>query len=193
MKKLNKLNITAYITVILLAGIYLLILIFNLKDLNLSDFPELKYQTLINGTFAEEFEEYLKENLSFHDVLFQIKSKTDLIIGEKMIQDIYITEERLMKKPSSFEAGGAEQINEFYDKYPLPCYLVIVPSASEIYEETLPAHGLYTSQEKWIKAVYADTGTGIRCIDTCHILNSLEDSYIYYRTDSHWTSCGAFS
>ena len=88
MKKLNKLNITAYITVILLAGIYLLILIFNLKDLNLSDFPELKYQTLINGTFAEEFEEYLKENLSFHDVLFQIKSKTDLIIGEKMIQDI---------------------------------------------------------------------------------------------------------
>ena len=192
MKKLNKLNITAYITVILLAGIYLLILIFNLKDLNLSDFPELKYQTLINGTFAEEFEEYLKENLSFHDVLFQIKSKTDLIIGEKMIQDIYITEERLMKKPSSFEAGGAEQINEFYDKYPLPCYLVIVPSASEIYEETLPAHGLYTSQEKWIKAVYADTGTGIRCIDTCHILNSLEDSYIYYRTDSHWTSCGAY-
>lgn len=192
MKKLKKESGIAYMTVILLSAVYLLFSAGNLKNFNTADFPKLNGQNFLNGEFAEEFEAYLKEYLGFHDSLFQLKSRSDLIIGEKVIQGVYITEERLMKKTSPAGTGSAERINQFYEAHPLPTYLILVPSAAEIYEDTLPANALYTSQEKWIKTVYADTSTGIRCIDAYHILNSLEKSYIYYRTDSHWTSYGAY-
>ncbi len=192
MKKLKKASGIAYMTIILLSTVYFIFGAGNLKNFNATAFPKLNRENFLDGTFAEEFEAYLKEYLGFHDSLFQLKSRSDFIIGEKRIQGVYITEERLMKKNSLAGTGSAEQINAFYEAYPLPTYLVLVPSASEIYEETLPANMLYTSQEKWIKSIYSDTSTGIRCIDAYHILNSLEDSYIYYRTDSHWTSYGAY-
>lgn len=176
----------AHMTVILLFAVYLTVLIGTIRIFNHTEFP------VPSSQFAEELEEYLRQNLGFHDVLFQLKSRSDLMIGEKMIQGVYITDERLIEKQFSYQESNADPVNDFYQKYAIPTYLILVPSASEIYESTLPANALNTNQEKLIKAVYADTETGIRCVDAYHILSSLKDSYIYYRTDSHWTSYGAY-
>ena len=192
MKKNNKQNYTANLTVILILTVYLTVLTGTVRIFKYAEFPEINMQSFLNGQFSEEFENYLRKNLGFHDVLFQIKSQTDLMIGEKMIQGVYITEERLIEKQFSHNESSAEAVNAFYQEYTIPTYLVLIPSASEIYESMLPANALNTNQEKLIKAVYADTETGVRCVDAYHILSSLKDSYIYYRTDSHWTCYGAY-
>ena len=189
---MKKSYIVAHMTVILLIAVYLIIIISTGKQFQADAFPKPEKQSLLDGTWADEIENFLDENLGFHDMLFQLKSRTDLMIGEKMIQGVYITDERLMEKQFSTGNGSAEQINAFHEKYYLPTYFILVPSASAIYESSLPANAISSNQEKQIKNIYSDTGTGIRCVDAYHILKSLEDSYIYYRTDSHWTSYGAY-
>ncbi|MBR0485536.1 MAG: hypothetical protein IJJ69_12320 [Oscillospiraceae bacterium] len=192
MKKIKKQHKSAHRTMLLIILVYLTIIIGTVRNFKLSEFPVPEKQTLLNGTWTGELETFLKQNLGFHDMLFQFKSQTDLIIGEKMIQGVYITDERLIEKQVSAEAGNAGILNHFYQEYHIPTYLVLVPSASEIYESTLPANALNANQEKMIKSIYSDTETGIRCVDAYHILSSLKESYIYYRTDSHWTSYGAY-
>jgi len=186
MKKISKKNRMAYATIAIIFAVYLTVMIGTIRIFNHEE------SVILNSQFPENSEEYLRQNLGFHDVLFQLKSRSDLIIGEKMIQGVYITDERLIEKQFSYEESNADPVNAFYQEYVIPTYLILVPSASEIYESTLPANALNTNQAKLIKAVYADTETGIRCVDAYHILSSLKDSYIYYRTDSHWTSYGAY-
>ena len=169
----------AYLTVIFLIVIYGVIMGETVKNFQKAECSAIT-------------EENLKQNLGFHDKLFQLKSRTDLIIGEKMIQGVYITKERLLEKQFSETGGNAEKLNQFYEKYHIPVYLVLVPSATAIYESNLPANALNVNQEELIKSVYAGTGTGIRCIDAYAVLRSLKENYIYYRTDSHWTSYGAY-
>ncbi len=192
MKKIKKEHKIAHCTAAILLIVWAAVMISTLKVLEFSALPHADAKSLSDGSFSEELEGYLKENLGFHDLLFQLKSRTDLMIGEKMIQGVYITEERLIEKQFLSGTGNAALINQFHQEFNIPVYLILVPSASEIYESSLPANALNDNQEKLIKDVYADTETGIRCVDAYHILSSLKDSYIYYRTDSHWTSCGAY-
>ena len=187
-KKHKKNQKIARQTVLLLTVIYAVMMIHTVYEAE--NFPTIR--NLFSSDWSDSVESWLKQNLGFHDVLFQLKSRTDLMIGEKVIQGIYITDERLIEKQSSDEALNISLVNDFYQIYGLPTYLILVPSASEIYEESLPANAISVNQKNMIKAAYADTETGIRCVDAYHILMSLKDSYIYYRTDSHWTSCGAY-
>ena len=142
---------------LLMILVYLTAVIGTVKNVTLSEIPVPDKQTLLNGTWTEKLETCLKQNFGFHDILFQLKSQTDLIIGEKMIQGVYITDERLIEKQVSAEAGDAGILNDFYQKYHIPTYLVLVPSASEIYESTLPANALNANQEKMMKSIYSDT------------------------------------
>lgn len=163
---------------------------------NLRDFPHPTVQTVLNGTWAQQTEEYLGENLGFHDSLFRLKTQMDLLIGERIIQNVYITDEMLLEKlPAEQDCdvtASAEVLNAFYQKYQIPSYFVLVPSASEIYESSLPANAVKEEQETLIRQIYGQVQTGIRCVDACNVLSSLKDEYIYYRTDSRWTSYGAY-
>ena len=153
-------------------------------------------QSLINGTWAEQTENYLQEHIGFHDVLFRIKSNTDLFIGEKMVQGVYITDDMLLEKLYSDDipapSESAEPVNEFYEDTGIPTYFILVPSASEIYRTKLPANAINAEQKNRIQQIYMETVNGIHCVDAYNILSSLKDNYIYYRTDTRWTCCGAY-
>ena len=192
MKKNKREHQTARATVFLLLMIYIIMSFSTWKNVPVSEIPRPAVKTVLNGDWEEAVENCLLKHIGFHDALFHLKSQTDLIMGEKMIQNVYITEDRLLEKQFCPEKLSAELINEFYQNDTVPTYLVLVPSASEIYESSLPANALNANQKDMIKLVYADTANGIRCVDAYHILTSLKDNYIYYRTDSHWTSYAAY-
>lgn len=181
-----------YGTVLLMLIVYIAILI----NTSLYGFPKPTMKTISDGSWAQQVEVHLGEQLGFHDTLFRFKTQIDLLIGEKMIRDVYVTEDMLLEKLTAQNTEGipesAEVLNKFYEKYQIPTYFILVPSASEIYEERLPANAVKEEQETLIRETYANVQTGIRCVDAHNILSSLKDEYIYYRTDTHWTSYGAY-
>ena len=182
--------------VLVVVVIYLIMLAGTAKAFVPSAFPKPTVKTVFNGVWALQLESYLQEHLGFHDVLFQLKSRTDLLVGEKMIHGVYVTDERLLEKllaedvPSAAEA--AAPVNTFYTETGLPTCFVLVPSASEIYETTLPANAVNAEQSTRIQQIYSEMQSGIRCVDAYNVLSSMKEDYIYYRTDTHWTNYGAY-
>lgn len=177
--------------------IYLTILIGTIVEFDAAAFPKPTVRHMLNGVWAEEVEDYLQEHLGFHDTLFRIKSQTDLFIGEKMVQGVYITDDMLLEKLYAEDIPGtevmAEEPNRFYRETGVPTFFLLVPSASDIYEGRLPANAVNADERELIRETYAATDTGVRCVDAYNILSSLKTDYIYYRTDTHWTSFGAYS
>ncbi len=185
-----------YRTVGLILAVYLTLLVGTIRSENTPPFPKPTLTTVLNGTWAQDVEDYIGDRMGFHDALFRLKSNTDLLVGEKLIQDVYITDDMLLEKlTASGEddlTAASEKVNQFYEEYQLPTYLVLVPSASAIYEEQLPTNAVMMDQEAAIKSVYGMINSYVRCIDAFSILSSVTDSYVYYRTDSRWTSYGAY-
>lgn len=182
--------------VLVTAGVYLLILGGTLRAFRAEDFPKPSLYSLVNGEWAQELETYLGEHIGFHDALFRVKSQADQLLGEKMIRGVYVSDEMLLEKTASEEKLSpellADPVNRFYEETQLPTLLVLVPSAAEIYKEQLPANAPNADQKGRIQSVYAATMTGVRTVDACNVLSSLKNNYIYYRTDSRWTSFGAY-
>ncbi len=184
-----------YRTVILLVAVYLVIVAATVLRCRNAGFPAPTAAAILNGRWAQEVEDYLEANIGFHDTLFRMKTRTELFIGERMVQGVYVTDDRLLEKTPDLtppETKTAQILGDFYENYRIPTYLLIVPSAMEIYENRLPRNALHTDQEAAIRAVYAAAGTDIRCIDACNALSAASDGYIFYRTDSRWTSYGAY-
>ena len=176
--------------------VHLVILTGTVMHFDAAAFPAVTPYSLLSGEWADAIETYLTQHLGFHDTLFRIKSRADLLVGEKMIQGVYITDDMLLEKRYSEELPAPEALaappNDFYRMYGIPTFLLLIPSASEIYEARLPANAVSTEEQQRIREVYAATDTNVRCTDACHVLSSLRNDYIYYRTDTHWTSFGAF-
>ncbi|MDE6731031.1 MAG: hypothetical protein K2J71_09695 [Oscillospiraceae bacterium] len=192
MKKLHQLSELYYRVILVIFLVYGMILIQTIREFDKTDFPVFSWNDFISGQWGEDLECYLEKHVGFHDDLFQIKNQANLLIGEKMIQNVYVTKQGLMEKFVCDTQPDASFINQCYEKANVPVYFILVPTAAGIYESQLPANAPTSDQERFIKAVYAETESGIRCIDTYHILRSLKEDYIYYRTDSHWTSYGAY-
>ncbi len=182
-----------YQTVLMVLIVYAAVIL----NTGLRGFPLPKLQTVVNGTWPAQVEEFLEENIGFHDSLFRLKSQVDLMVGEKLIQDVYITDQMLLEKIDSGSASSISEsaavLNRFYEKYRIPTCFILVPSASEIYEDLLPANAVKEDQQTLISRTYEGVMTGIRYVDAYGILSSMKEEYIYYRTDTHWTSYGAYA
>lgn len=183
-------------TVLTILAIYLVILVGTILKFDAEAFPKPTLDGVLHGSWAHEVEDYFTGHLGFHDTLFRIKSGADLAVGEKIIEGVYVTDEKLLEKLYAVEtpdaAALAEPVNRFYDETGIPTFMLLVPSASDIYANSLPANAVNEDQEQLIRAVYAETENGVRCMDVCHVLSSARTDYIYYRTDTRWTCYGAF-
>ena len=69
--------------------------------------------------------------------------------------------------------------------------VMLVPTAETIYSSSLPMSAPYFDQTTYIKSFY-DTLQNVNTVDAYAVLSAHQNEYIYYRTDHHWTSYGAY-
>ncbi len=148
----------------------------------------------VNGWEAADA--YYDSNLIGSDNALKLRTRVNLISGNKKTGSVYIHKERLLREPkeldSSLLAETAEHINSFYRTYSLPTCMTIFTAASEIYTECLPEHTTVPSQLPELEEFRELTDSKIRYVDAHHLLSTFKDDYIYYRTDSGCTAYGAY-
>ena len=71
-------------------------------------------------------------------------------------------------------------------------YFLVAPNAAEILQDKLPAFAVTEDQKGQLERLRASLPEQIRWIDACGALEAHRDEEIYYRTDHHWTSLGAW-
>lgn len=78
-------------------------------------------------------------------------------------------------------------------RYPGRVNVLLAPSAAAIYPEDVPAGAPLLDEDAYLDEIAAAVqGAGARFIDVRGALAAHRDEYIYYRTDHHWTTAGAY-
>ena len=72
-------------------------------------------------------------------------------------------------------------------------YVMVAPAASSIYPERVPAHAPLLQEESYLSQIQAavEQAGGVY-LPLKDALSAHKDEYIYYRTDHHWTTQGAY-
>ena len=165
----------------------------------LADAPLLSWQTLLSGEFGEQAETYLADHIPGRDFFVGVASYYDLFSGRQATKDIYVAEgDRLVEPPVVWNQAAVEKnmkaINAFANKIGKPVDLMIVPSAGFVYQDQIQGLKEPYLDTQIIRDIYAMTEENVNGIDLVPALNQAGNpDSLYYRTDHHWTSLGAYS
>lgn len=196
------------VTALLLAGgVLLLAALFMIRDKKefsenenryLAKFPSFSMSRIRSGEYMSEWEDYLSDHFPFRDFFMGIKTKAEITAGKKEINGIYMAEDGYLieeyKKPENTERIG--QILESFVKEledsGIDIRLMLVPTAVCVYEEKLPDHAPVRDQLETAEEIYHLSG--IRPVDCSGALLAYkEEGDLYYKTDHHWTTLGAYA
>ena len=161
----------------------------------LQEFPVPTLKTLEDKSFMSAFEKFFSDHFVLREKWIQLKNQMEIIPNKKEINGVYLTEKRLIEHQELNEdiiKQNTEAINSFAEKYKKPTFLMIVPTAESIYTDQLPLMAPYFDQKKVIDSIYTASNKNLTCIDVFTPLLSAKNQYIYYNTDHHWTSLGAY-
>ena len=162
----------------------------------LTQFPETSFQTVKDGNFEQGFEKFLADQTPFRTFFVSLNSYFELIKGNNGFAGVYLGKDGwLIEKPFDRENNfdkNLRRINDFSKTVDKPVYLLIAPTKGSIYTEYLPANSLDYYDKELITSVSEKAGN----INNINIVPDFEknknDTLLYYKTDHHWTTEGAF-
>ncbi len=164
----------------------------------LSAFPEFSAETLKNGDFMEGVQTYLADHFPCRDMFMGIKAEAEIAAGKREINGIYIADDGYLieayKAPKNTEkiVGNFQKFYEAVKDEDVSVSLLLVPTASVIYAEKLPSFAQEPDQMGEREAIYARSGLPkIDCYGA--LMDKKDEMQLYYRTDHHWTSYGAYA
>ena len=165
------------------------------ENRNLETFPKFSIESLFEGKYIPSLEAYITDHFILRDTFMGIKTKYQLLLNQKLINDVYIGSDEYLfqryKTPENTEKL-IKKLNEFYDKNSnVEMNLILVPSSGTINIDKIPNDVDFSKQLNTIKYVYENLK--FKCIDIYDALKiGSADNEMYYRLDHHWTMYGAY-
>ena len=160
--------------------------------------PKLTFSTLVNGDFMEQYEEYLSDQFAGRDLWHRMKVALDRFGGSRMENGIYIGKDGQLLQDIQVPdqehlSENLDAIKEFTETYQdIPVTMILVPDAACILNDRLPWLASVEDQNQMISMVEQLLGDSVTWVDAASALNKHKREKIYYLTDHHWTSLGAF-
>lgn len=160
--------------------------------------PKLTFSTLVNGDFMEQYEEYLSDQFAGRDLWHRMKVALDRFGGSRMENGIYIGKDGQLLQDIQVPdqehlSENLDAIKEFTETYQdIPVTMILVPDAACILNDRLPWLASVEDQNQMISMVEQSLGDSVTWVDAASALNKHKREKIYYLTDHHWTSLGAF-
>ena len=163
----------------------------------LARFPKFSFDNIKDKSFMEGFDKWISDRFIGREDWILLKNKTEATIGKTEISGVFTYDDRMIQVWKGYDEELFNQqiaaMNGFAERHKdIPIYLMLVPNAQEIYSNTLPSVAVIGNQKSYIRDVYDSLTEFDGFIDAYSSLSSHKSSYIYYRTDHHWTSYGAY-
>ncbi|MBQ2696000.1 MAG: hypothetical protein IJF61_01720 [Clostridia bacterium] len=213
---MTKLNIVLFC--LLLAG-FAYIGVFAPKDTSaakeenreLATMPALTADTLFSGSFSQDFENYLADNVGYRSFFMNTATKIESLKGFKpetgrMVtankslgtgdageNHLLLLSDRVMevyKKNDAAQKAYIDALNLYAETLPedIRIFSMLIPTQIEFYED----QSVSDSEKETIDTIYNTVNPRIITVPAYEKLSSHKDEYIYFRTDHHWTQRGAF-
>ena len=166
----------------------------EVENRTLARFPEFSWEGLRDGSFTQGVEDYFADQFPLRDQWTGLKARTEQVLGKREFNGVYLCGQALISKVEP-PGDGLEEKNLSYaarlaERADCPVYLGLIPSAAEIHRDRLPR-----GAESWDQAAFIARGAeleGVEPIDFLTPLAAHAGEDIFYRTDHHWTTLGAY-
>ena len=161
----------------------------------LQQLPDFSFSSLFSGKFTSEFETYLTDQFTLRDDWTSLKARCELLAGKRENNGVFLCRGDTLIEPFTAPASDAlasktDAVNKLAESAGVPVYFGLIPGKSELWGSLLPHGTPNDSQAQLIDACYARSSAV--CIDLSGGLSAHAGEAIYYRTDHHWTSLGAY-
>ena len=170
----------------------------ELENRYLQKLPKITANNIKDGSFMEDFENYLSDHFIGRNMFVKLKAGIEYILGKQENNGVYVgKDEYLIQKPATYNEetlnNNLNAIKTLNDLGRYDVTVSVIPPSFEIMKDKLPEN-VYTNTiprlNEHIEKSLSDTT--IKNVDTTEELRKYSDSYLYYRTDHHTTSNGAF-
>ena len=208
-RKVKRNNIALNIlTSLMFIGFISIVIIFNILKVDetfseeenraLATMPKFTIKSFLSGDFTKEYTDYVEDNFAGKKGFVSIKSNLEKLEGKDESNSIFIGKDgQLFEKfiEASQEETDAKiaAINSFYERYSnLNMSFILTPTATKVLEENLPKYAPNDDELDYINKVFSGLNDNIITINPYEALNQNKDDYLFYKTDHHWTSKGAY-
>lgn len=200
------------ITSIFLAGLLIIIAFFNIiksdksfsnkENRYLQKFPSINSKDIMSSKFGNDFEKYSTDQFIGRNTWISLKTIFDLSMLKKDNTRVYFGKDNyLFNIDSEIDQlqydKNINYFNSFLDSisnnHPsIDLYALLVPSKSETLSHKLPSYASTINEEEIVCMIKNSLNDNIAILSLVDFFKEKRDEYIYYRTDHHWTSKGAF-
>lgn len=157
--------------------------------------PEFSFESLFKGKYMTAYEKYCSDQFVLRDRWISLKARLELLQGKSENNGVYLCDnERLLEAFSAPALSELDSrvyaVNALTENVSVPVSLGLIPGAAEFYRDLIPDGVQNDSQLDVIDYVYHSTAA--ETLDVAGALAGHTDEHIFYRTDHHWTTLGAY-
>lgn len=203
-RKLHRRKLAALLFLIMLGIICLFNLVSGDKEYSekenrmLQQRPQFTLAGIESGRLMEQYESYLSDQFVGRNFWVSLKTRIDLLAGKRESNGVfkgknhYLLED-IASPDQEQMAQNIEAIESFENKYQdIPMYMMLVPNAANIESGKLPGFAVTEDQDQIFQNIQKELGDYIIWVDVTKALKKHKSEDLYYRTDHHWTTLGAF-
>ncbi|MFA4132958.1 MULTISPECIES: DHHW family protein [unclassified Brevibacillus] len=159
--------------------------------------PPFSLRSLLAGKFTSDYEAYITDQFAFRDVWIGLKTDVDRVMGKKDSNGVYLGRDGYLiqhfSSPLDAEVKDRVQaIRSIHQTTPdLRKYIMLVPTAA-LLQDKLPDYAPMGDEHAAVNRVRQSLPSDIRFVDVYPALYAGREDAIFYKTDHHWSSKGAF-
>ena len=164
----------------------------------LETLPAPSLTSVLNGDFMEQWESYMSDQFAGRNLWRSLKVGLDRLGGSRMENGVYIGRdgqllEDIAVPDNELFTANINAVKSFANTYSdIPATVMLIPDAACILSDSLPAFASVEDQRQMFSMVERGLGDSVKWVDAYSILNKHKAEKLYYKTDHHWTTQGAF-
>lgn len=163
--------------------------------------PEISITKVLDGRFQKKYESYLRDQFPGRDHWVSFQTDMELFMGKNKIHNVYIGKNHYLLEHYTEKEFDPQQISKNLQalekfvgkaKQNADVHVMMVPTKSWILREKLPAFAPHYKEQKFYDALQQKLEKEDVLISVEPVLDAHKEEEIYYRTDHHWTTLGAW-
>lgn len=173
----------------------------ELENRKLAQCPAFSVKALLNGTWFGDLSEYVQDQVAFRDGLIDLESAFNNLVFAKTEEGGILLGKDGWMFTKLFDISDSTQkqldknlqaVTSFASRHPGKVTFLLAPSASVIYPEMLPAGAPMVDENAMLNDIFAQVSSTADVIDMRPVFTQQKEQYLYYKTDHHWTTQGAY-
>ena len=166
----------------------------------LQEFPKLSVKRLLNGKFQKKYETYLSDQFPQRDLWVKFQTTAERVFGKKESNGVYFGKDGFLLEKYTKEEFDKKLVNKnvralgkFVKRASKSAEVkvMMVPSKTYTLDNYLPAFAETYDEAIFYNQLEKELPESV-LVPVCDMMQNHKKEYIYYKTDHHWTTFGAW-